>query len=226
MPNLAWTYTTLKQALQDWPVDDDTRYVSQLDTIIGLGELRVLKDLNIEYFDTIDLTKVTTGSTREAPKLSTMFQIRTVILTDLPDTTARNDRYLERRSYEYCRTYCPGEYVPVAGTEPLYFCELNDTQIYIVPPSTLAYGIEYRGLVRPVGLSGSAATSWLGTNVPDLLFAACLMEAEQFLKADDRYADFKNKYEQELLPTARLELRQSIRSGDYGPMRPAPGPIG
>jgi uncharacterized protein YeaO (DUF488 family) len=57
--------------------------------------------------------------------------------------------------------------------------------------------------------------------VPDALFAACLMEAEHYTQADDRYADFKTKYYEELLPAARYELRQLQRAGDYSPFSPA-----
>jgi hypothetical protein len=45
------------------------------------------------------------------------------------------------------------------------------------------------------------------------------MEAEHYLKADDRYEDMKKKYYEELLPVARAELRQSIRRGDYNPFQ-------
>jgi hypothetical protein len=60
--------------------------------------------------------------------------------------------------------------------------------------------------------------SWLSRCVPDALFAACLMEAEHLLKADDRYADYRAKYH-EIIQVARLELRQAIRNGDYSPLK-------
>ncbi len=53
------------------------------------------------------------------------------------------------------------------------------------------------------------------------------MEAEQWLKVDDRYADMKTKYYDELLPNARGEVMIAARSGVYAPLAPIatiPGP--
>jgi len=72
-----------------------------------------------------------------------------------------------------------------------------------------------------------AQNTWLGDNVGQLLFVACLMEAEQWLKVDDRYADLKTKYYEELLPSARGEVHIAMRAGVYAPLTPiasVPGP--
>ena len=53
---LAWTYTTLRQALLDWPVEDEDseEYVDNIDNLIGLGELRLVRDLNLSIFDVVN----------------------------------------------------------------------------------------------------------------------------------------------------------------------------
>jgi hypothetical protein len=83
----------------------------------------------------------------------------------------------------------------------------------------------YRYIGTPAeSLSASApnATTWLSRSGSDALFCACLMEAEHFIKADDRYKDYLDKYNNELLPRLRAEIRKSIRAGDSSPMKPAP----
>ena len=216
MPNLAWTYNTLVAALQAWPVDTDAAYIADLDRIIGLGEVRLVRDLNLEIFDREDSSVSTAAGTRETNKPASSVQIRSVGII-----VAGAYVPLEQRSRDFCRMYAPT--VATQGV-PQYYAELSSSQIYLVPTPNAIYPVHYRHIARPTdSLSSSTPTaaSWLSTNVPDALFAACLMEAEHYLKADDRYGDMKTKYYEELLPVARAELRQSIRRGDYNPFQPA-----
>lgn len=128
---------------------------------------------------------------------------------------------LEQRSKSYCQEYAPDRR---AVGRCRYFNEHSDTQWEFVEAADQAYAVIVHMVARPQELTASSpnATTWLSSAVPDALFTACLMEAEQYLKADDRYGDFKNKYETEHLPAARLELRNSIRSGDRGPYSGTP----
>jgi hypothetical protein len=216
MPNLAWTYNSLRAALQSWPVNASTQYVADLDSIIGLGELRLVRDLNLEIFDRISVAASTVIGTRTIAKPTDAVILRTVALTVAGAYTP-----IERRSHDYCKLYAPD---PTVQGIPLYWCDLNSTQILLVPTPSAVYATDIRYVARPADslASGSpTASSWLATNVPDCLFAACLMEADHYIKADDRYADMKTKYYEELLPSARAELRQMIREGDYSPFKPA-----
>jgi hypothetical protein len=188
--------------------------VADLDRIIGLGEVRLVRDLNLEIFDREDTSVSTTIGTREVGKPASNVQIRSVGII-----VAGAYVPLEQRSRDFCRLYAP-----VVATQgvPQYYAELSSTQIYMVPTPDAVYPVHYRHVARPADSLNSAAptaTSWLSTNVPDALFAACLMESEHYLKADDRYEDMKKKYYEELLPVARAELRQSIRRGDYNPFQ-------
>lgn len=123
---------------------------------------------------------------------------------------------LELRSKEFCQEYAPDRR---EVSIPVYFNEHSDTAWEIVDSADRDYAVICHHVARPQGLSSLTpnASTWLSQTVPDALFAACLMEAEHYLKADDRYADYKSKYEGEHLPAARLELRNSIRLGDRGP---------
>jgi hypothetical protein len=67
------------------------------------------------------------------------------------------------------------------------------------------------------------STTWLGTVCGELLFAACLMEAERFIKADDRFADIQGDYMQKMA-TRKGEFAESIRTGRYAPIRPEAAP--
>jgi len=246
MPTLSWTWTTLRQALQDWPVNAGAAYVAALDTIVGMGELRLVRDLNLEIFDHVTTMVVEAGD-RVITKPSNLIATRSlrlgpetfylitededvigledgsggVLLESAVDAADTRTSELEQRSWDFCQEFAPD---PVQTGRPRYRNELNDTQWEIVPTADARYGAVCRYVRRPTDALNSGApnaTSWLSRSVPDALFSACLMEAEHYLKADDRYADFQKKYETEQLPVARAELRNLVRAGDYSPVRPA-----
>lgn len=219
--NAAWTYTTLRQALQDWPVNTNTSYVNNLDKIIALGELRCVRDLNLEVFEIVEELTMTLG-TRELDKPASLLVLQSMRL-NAGVSTAAPYKALNKRSYDFCVLAHPS-IAAADRAEPEMYAELNATQWYLAPSPDAAYKVTVRYTARPTGLTSSAATSWLGTNVPDLLFAACLMESEHFIKADDRYEDWKRKYAEEILPTTRFELRSMIRDGAYTPYKPAAVP--
>lgn len=218
MPNLAWTYTTLIQALKDWPVHASTVYVTNLPTMIGLGERRLWGDLNVEEYDKTDITTVQMViGTRTFNKPADTIQVRTAGYIH----PTNGFTYLQKRSSEYCQMYAP---LPAAQAPPLFYHELSFSQLEVVPTPDAAYQVYWRYIGTPTeSLSPltPSATTWLSRAGPDALFAACLAEAEHFIKADDRYADWMTKYQQELLPRLRNEVRNSIRSGDYSPFKPA-----
>lgn len=200
------TYSQLVTMMKQWPVDYSVEYSSAIPLLINLGQQRLVIDANVEIFDKTDASVSTVAGTRTIAKPSDCVSVRTVkIGSGLP---------LMRRAYGWCVTMFAD--ASVRGT-PEYFTDLNETQLYLVPTPAAAAAVTVRYIARPTDLSDSNTSNWLTKNFGHVLFAACLMEAEHYLKADDRYADMKNKYYQELLPTMRLEIRDLMRRGDYGP---------
>ena len=218
MPAIAWTYTTLRQALQDWPVNTSPLYLNNLDTIIGLGERRLWGDLNIEEYDVTDKTTVQMViGTRTFAKPSDVIQVRTVGYIH----PVNGFTFIEKRSADWCQMFAP---LPAVQSPPLYYHELAFNLIEVVPTPDATYQVYYRyigALPESLTKANPNATTWLSRAGPDALLGACLAEAEHFIKADDRYNDFIAKYNNELLPRLRNEIRLSIRAGDYSPFKPA-----
>lgn len=131
-------------------------------------------------------------------------------------------KILRKRSWDFLTMY-----TAATQGQPLYYADQGQSE-WIFGPAADANtsAILRRYIERPVSLV-VAQNTWLGDNVGDCLFAAALMEAEHWLKADDRYADMKTKYYEELLPNARGEVMIAARSGVYSPLAPiasVPGP--
>lgn len=210
-----FTYTQLEQALKDWPEDDDpieNGYVDNIPRLTQLAELRVVKDLNLDMFDVPDTSAVVTANSRDVAKPAGLIVVRSMWLITSGVRTP-----ILKRSRDFITNYAPN---PSTTGTPKYYCEKSDVYWTIVPTPAAGATLETFGVYRPASLYDEEST-WLGDNCGDLIFAAALMESEQFLKDDDRYKEMREKYYQELLPTARLELRNLIRSGDYAPYRPA-----
>lgn len=130
---------------------------------------------------------------------------------------------IEHRSKAFCDAFNSD---PSVVGPPRYYNELNQTQWQVVPAADQNYAIVLHFIQRPQSIV-IAGTSWLGDNVGDLLFYCSLMMAERFIKADDRFDDISNDYVTGLA-SARMELAESIRMGNYSPVKraatvPAPG---
>lgn len=209
----SFTYTQLLAELQSWPEDDDAAYVAALPRIISLGETQLLRDLNIELLDITDRGLTLATGDREVAKPVGTIETR-YLHASLNGVRVAT---LERRSQAFCETYAPDD--TITGV-PKYFCDLDEAQFLVVPAADDDYTIEGKFVIRPDGLSATTANTWLGDNMGDLLFHCCLANAEHYIKADDRYNDMMSHYAQVLLPNARLEMRGSIRNGDYAPLKP------
>lgn len=210
-----FTYTELFQALQDWPEDTDSTangYLDNIPRIVQMGELRLVRDLNLDLFDVLDTSSVVTLGSRIVTKPADLLVARTLWVVIAGVRTR-----LIHRSRDYVINYS----LDTADTDtPKYYAENSDLEWMVAKVPSANGIVESLGVYRPESLV-DAETTWLGDHCGDVLFAACLAEAEHLLKADDRYKDYIDKYTTELLPVARTELRNLIRAGDYAPYRPA-----
>lgn len=211
---LTLTYTTLKTQLQRHLGDTGTPLSDQLDTIIGLGELKCLRDIDLEIFDAVDDAITFTASTSLVTKPTGYVATRLL-------RTSASAQPLLPRSREYLIDYWPD--LTQTGTT-LFYADLNETQWRVVPtPSATSVG-SCTFIKRPTGLSGTADTTWLSTNVADLLLSACLCSAERFIQADERLPLWNETYTAQLT-AAKFEFRGLIRK-DFATEAAMPSPQG
>jgi hypothetical protein len=272
----------LTQALQDFPVYKSDLYLANLNRLIFLGELRLIRDLDLDIFDVNDNVTVAPGAVaipkppQSAPLTFAAVinvgavsgtlaanwtqatgvyvvtfsdnEIQAVTLTQGATTatwpipmaanvtvnarvnsqfvverdlwlvlTSGAVRILRKRSYSFVQMY-----QSAAAGVPKYYADQGNAQVqWVIAPATDATvaSCNRRYVQRPPSIVAMGNT-YLGDNFGDVLFVACLMESEHFVKADDRYADFQKKYYGELLPNARGEVSLAARSGVYSPLEP------
>lgn len=210
---MVFTYATLKAALISFTEDVGTEFDAALDTIIPLGEDRVLRDLDLTIFDVVE-----TGTLQAASPL-TVKPTGCLVTRDIIYTAVSGARVpLTQRDYSYAADYWPDASITTAL--PRYFAEYSPTQWFIAGTPSTGLAFSARFLKRPTGLSGANATSWMGTNVGDLLFHACMLSAMEFLKMDARLQVAGQEYA-DRLRAAKLEFSELIRN-KYAPVRSTP----
>jgi hypothetical protein len=210
---ISYTYDSLRTALIATTEDGGSEFESGLDNIIGLAETKVLRELDLELFDSLASGTFST-LTPLVTKPSGFLALRSFWYEDGDgDYTP-----IEPKSYEFVRDYWPRQSLTTAT--PKYLADYSDVAWIIAGSPSTAFTWRAKYIARPAGLSSGNTTSWLSNNVGDLLFYACLVGCEAFLKADERVNLWKSEYRERLL-AARTELRRETRD-DYAPMEAAP----
>lgn len=186
----SWTYSTLKDALQDWTENEFSDFTGELDTIIANAELRCLADLDLEIFDETNTDRTTTASTSTVATPNDTMTVLEVWV---------NDVYCQQRSHAFVRWY--GKQA-TEGT-PAYWAHNEEEQIELAPaPSSTGWTVEMRVMTRPAGLSDANTETWLSQNAANLLWAACRAEAEAFQMAPEDEKVWLQKYAVALQQTA------------------------
>lgn len=196
------TYAELTAKLQAWLEDDDAEFAASIDDIINLGEMRLWKDLDLSIFTSED-TAATVASQDTVAKPTTDIQL--VSWQSIYYDNAGVRTFLELRSTDWVRDH----QVIGATAPPKYYAETSETDWLLSPIPDAIYTLNARGVTRPTRLSGTQTTTWLSTHQSDLLFKACLAEAEGFLKSDDRVPMWTQQYV-DALPLAKRETYELL----------------
>lgn len=201
------TYNGLVSELQTYVVDTSSEFTANVQKIINRAEERVLRDLDLSIWNTTISTTTTTSQDytgkgfTESPVNSIYFTAAGV--------------HADRRSRDYVQSYG-------GSGRPLYFYE-TDTRVYWAPTPDASYAVKLTYLDRPTPLSSSQSTNWLVENAADALLWAALIEAEHFLIAPERIAEFEQAYAQNIGPL-RAFWRTNAQTS-YEPISPTPAPV-
>lgn len=227
--SVSYTLTQMTEALQNWCEDTGTEFTSTIPELIRLGESRVATDLNIEIFDRTVVTTAVPGQPEQAVKGPRCQGVRSVWIRDPADTdpgppiviTEQGPyRYLEQRSLDWCRDYVPD----LEEGEPLYYAELDEDALYLVPVPDDEYRVFARIITAPESLTDvgdpDEDTTWLSRNAGDLLLWGTLIGTDKYLKSDNTIQEMWMAEYQRLLEVRRVLLRNVIRS-EYHPVKPA-----
>lgn len=204
------TYGELETNLQAWLEDDDAEFQGSIPEVINLGQMRLWRDLDLGIFSSED-TATTTASNEAVTKPTTDTELVATnsIYFDFDPGSGIRRYWLELRSAEFVRDYQN----PGATGIPKYYAEQSETDIILGPIPDATYTLNFRGTTRltPLDSNTPGSTNWLSLHMDDLLFKACLAEAEGFLKADDRAPIWFEQYTS-ALPLAKKETYELLQA--------------
>lgn len=188
------TFASLQTDLQTYlergpSLASDPEVFAQIPRLINLAERRISRELKVQGFIEAVTTTLTIGqSVYDKPD-----RWRDTISINIGTGTSNNTRTpLFTRGYEYLRACWPDE----SQTDTPEFYGDYDAQHWLIAPTPdAAYPMEVLYYAQPPLLDDSNQTNWLTDYAPQLLLYAALLEAEPFLKNDERIATWQSLYD-------------------------------
>jgi len=206
---MAWTFTTLKTAIQDYLETSDSTFVSNLATIITQAEDRILKSVQLPDFRVNKTGTMTSGN----PYLQTPSDFLAAYSMAVDNS---GYEYLLFKDVNFVRALYPDE---SATGVPKYYALFDDASFIVGPTPNANFTVELHYFYKPESITTAASgTSWLGTNAESTLLYGCLVEAYTFLKGDpDLMQLYMGRYDDALAKLKSLgegyNTTDSYRSG-------------
>jgi len=196
------TYTQLVQSIKDWTANAETTFTGELDFIIELAESRILRDSDLNG------TRKTVTATLSASDSFLSKPTDAVVIRGLQTVGSSGDRvYLLHKDKSFMDDFITDR---TTTGSPRYYSHWDHDTLYVVPAPAVDTTVELSYTYKPVGLSTTTATTWLGDNAPDTLLYACLIESSLFMKeAPDLTQSYTAKYQEAM---QRLLLEENVRN--------------
>lgn len=189
----AMTFTTLQDDVRSYlergsSAATDPLVFAQIPKLINFAERRISRDLKLQGFQTVLTTTLQSGlAVYQKPD-----RWRETISINIGTGTGNNSRKtLFVRSYEYAREYWPDQ---SQTAEPVFYCDYSYNNWLVAPTPDADYPMEVLFYELPPLLDEQNQTNWLTEFAPNLLLYATLLEAEPFLKNDERIGVWQNMY--------------------------------
>lgn len=209
---MAYTFTTLKQAIQDYTENTETTFVNNLSRFIQNAEERLYRTLQIPSLRrVVDATLV--NGQRFLNKPADFQYIYSIAVKEADGDYV----FLLDKDSNFLREAFPN--TSTTGF-PQYYANHNDEHFMLAPTPNSTYAVQLHYAHDPTSITTSSdGTSWLGTNAEVPLLYGSLIEANIFMKGDaDVTQMYENKYQEAIALLAqqtegRLK-RDSYRDGE------------
>tara|TARA_R100001377_G_C3163769_1_gene100593 strand:+ start:45 stop:899 length:855 start_codon:yes stop_codon:yes gene_type:complete len=143
---MSFTYTTLKNALQDYTQNTEDSFVSNMPLFIRLGEERILKSVQLNLFQKNVSGVVTVNNKFLALPLDFLASL------SLSITNSNNIEFLEFKSLEFVQTVNPNS--ATTGT-PRYYAQFDLDNVILAPTPNSSYTATLSYFYRPTSITKS-----------------------------------------------------------------------
>tara|TARA_R110002020_G_scaffold460844_2_gene679516 strand:+ start:3708 stop:4352 length:645 start_codon:yes stop_codon:yes gene_type:complete len=182
---MAYTYTTLKTAIQDYTDNTETTFVSQLPRFILNAEERILKECQLDVFRRSSQGSATSGNQYLSKPTDFLSQ------NSLSVINSSSKEFLLYKQVTLLQDYTPN---PTTTGVPIYYADWDETTFLLAPTPDSNYTMELHYFYRPTSITTSSdGTSWLGTNAELALLYGSLVEAYTFMKGEDQLLGLYNQ---------------------------------
>ena len=178
------TFTELKDAVADWL--DRSDLTARIPDFITLAEARLNRDLRIRPMEVRSSMETTSGQ-RYFNLPGGYLQMRNIQMNTNPITPLE---YITPEMLD--RLYGSD----TAGKPRAYTLIGDEIQLAPIPDSDYTVEMAFYEKFTPLGdgTSGTVTSNWLTLNAPDVLLYGALLEAEPFIKNDERIGLWLNAY--------------------------------
>ena len=173
---MAFTFTTLKTAIQDYTDNTETTFTNQLVRFILNSEERILKECQLDVF-----RRNATGSAASGTKFLTKPSdfLAPFSLSVVKDSS---NEFLLYKQVTFLQDYTPN---PTTTGTPEYYADWDDEAFLLAPTPDDSYTMELHYFYRPPSITTvSSGTTWLGDNAELALLYGALVEAYTFMKGE------------------------------------------
>ena len=189
---MAFTYATLKTAIQDYMENDETTFANNLDNFIKNTEEDILKNVELNYYR----KNVTGTATSGSQYLGTPTDFLAPFSLAVINSSVYY--YLLLKHPSFMRDYTPN--ASTTG-QPKYYGEFDNDTFILAPTPDDNYTFELHYFYRPTSLTAGASdgTTYLSNNMPNVMLAGSLLQAAIFMKLDAaEIGTYKQNYAKEL----------------------------
>ena len=178
------TFTELKDAVADWL--DRSDLTARIPDFITLAEARLNRDLRIRPMEVRSSMETTSGQ-RYFNLPGGYLQMRNIQMNTNPITPLE---YITPEMLD--RLYGSD----TAGKPRAYTLIGDEIQLAPIPDSDYTVEMAFYEKFTSLGdgTSGTVTSNWLTLNAPDVLLYGALLEAEPFIKNDERIGLWLNAY--------------------------------
>jgi len=181
---MAFTFTTLKTAIQDYTDNTETTFTGQLSRFIINAEERILKECQLDVFRKSTQGTATSGNAYLSKPTDFLSQ------NSLSVINSSSKEFLLYKQVTFLQDYTPN---PATTGTPKYYGDWDDTVFLLAPTPDSNYTMELHYFYRPTSITASGdGTSWLGTNAELALLYGSLVEAYTFMKGEADLLKFYN----------------------------------
>ena len=167
-------YTELVDTVTSYSENDNLSGI--IDTLIDIAEARLYREIDFFHARKLSTSNMNIGDGfLQLP--SDFWKTRYIQVLN-----GNTRSFLLRKDPSFINEYWPDR---TATGFPLYFAMLREdatagsaNHYMICPTPDLAYTVELHYNYRPSKISSGNPNTWLGTNAPDLLLAAVMLEAQ------------------------------------------------